>query len=365
MKSSSGEYYEKLDHVRALAAFMVFCWHFTHATARIHPLTYVPAFPPLSLLEEGHSGVALFMTLSGYLFAKLTDGWNVSVPRFLWNRFWRLAPLLAVTLPLTFLARVIAGEPPAGAALNFFAGLVLPRWPNGAWSIAVELQFYLLMPLLLPAICRRPHTAFVLVALALSIRTVLYGLTGEIQFTSYYSIVGRLDQFVLGIYCYILFRGSCRRGLVGLAAAAMFLLVLHAFNQRGGFYGTQTSGLWIVWTTLEGVFYGTIIAAYDNSRIVIARPLSAALSHIGRWSYSIYLWHFFLYVPLFIVLDRYVIEIVSYRDALLASVIAFGAMVAIGCLSYRTIEEPFFAKRRPYRLSPLTNGRSIPASVVG
>ena len=31
MRSSSGAHYIALDHVRALAAFMVFAWHFTHA----------------------------------------------------------------------------------------------------------------------------------------------------------------------------------------------------------------------------------------------------------------------------------------------------------------------------------------------
>ena len=45
MKSSSGEYYVGLDHVRGLAAFMVFSWHFSHVNnnhlgeASIFPLS--------------------------------------------------------------------------------------------------------------------------------------------------------------------------------------------------------------------------------------------------------------------------------------------------------------------------------------
>ena len=101
MKSSSGEHYIALDHVRAFAAFQVFTWHFLHGMYFFQgiegtpiPYAYVPTLFPLSLLTQGHTGVALFMTLSGYLFAKLLDGKQVSYPAFFWNRALRLFPLL-------------------------------------------------------------------------------------------------------------------------------------------------------------------------------------------------------------------------------------------------------------------------------
>ena len=75
MKSSTGMYFVGLDHIRALAAYIVFSWHFVH----VHDghLGDSPSIFPLSLLTEGHTGVALFMTLSGYLFTKLLDGKNI------------------------------------------------------------------------------------------------------------------------------------------------------------------------------------------------------------------------------------------------------------------------------------------------
>lgn len=84
MRSSSGEHYIALDHIRALAAFIVFTWHFIHATDG-YPVSfeYVPALPPFSILDEGHTGVALFMTLSGYLFAKLFDGKSIDYWAFI------------------------------------------------------------------------------------------------------------------------------------------------------------------------------------------------------------------------------------------------------------------------------------------
>ncbi len=71
MRSTEGVYYSRLDHVRALAAYLVFVWHLLHMTPNF-PVPYASAPPfPFALFDEGHTGVALFMTLSGYLFAKL------------------------------------------------------------------------------------------------------------------------------------------------------------------------------------------------------------------------------------------------------------------------------------------------------
>lgn len=95
MRSSSGSYYPCLDHVRALAAFLVFYWHCVHIGVDTKVL---PAFPSFSVLEEGWTGVALFMTLSGYLFARIIGDSSIHYLPFLWNRLVRLGPLLAVVI---------------------------------------------------------------------------------------------------------------------------------------------------------------------------------------------------------------------------------------------------------------------------
>src|SRR5258706_9600151 len=102
MRSSTGQHWVALDHVRALAAFMVFTWHFLHYTVG-YPVKFgaQPSIFPLALLDEGHTGVSLFMTLSGYLFAKILDGKAVHYAPFFWNRLLRLAPLLLVVVAIT------------------------------------------------------------------------------------------------------------------------------------------------------------------------------------------------------------------------------------------------------------------------
>ena len=146
MRSSEGLYFSRLDHVRAFAAFLVFNWHFGHLTDPFPLPVTQPAPFPLSIFHEGHTGVALFMTLSGYLFAKIIGERQISIPSFLYNRALRLAPLLLASFLLAWIlgSYGIGTKPKA-----LFRGLIYPTWPGGAWSITVELHFYLIFPLLL------------------------------------------------------------------------------------------------------------------------------------------------------------------------------------------------------------------------
>jgi peptidoglycan/LPS O-acetylase OafA/YrhL len=90
MRSSSGVHCIALDHVRAFAVLMVFAWHFTHGTNGYPvPFHYVPSLFPFALFDEGHTSVALFMTLSGYLFALLLAGKSIRYKTFLKNRTLR------------------------------------------------------------------------------------------------------------------------------------------------------------------------------------------------------------------------------------------------------------------------------------
>ena len=67
MRATSGAHYIALDHVRALAAFIVIAWHFIHgASGYPVPFEGAPRIIPLAIFDEGHTGVALFMCLSGF-----------------------------------------------------------------------------------------------------------------------------------------------------------------------------------------------------------------------------------------------------------------------------------------------------------
>jgi peptidoglycan/LPS O-acetylase OafA/YrhL len=346
MRSSTGQHYVGLDHVRALAAFMVVTWHFSHKFTGV-PVPFNQA-PLLGFLDEGHAGVALFMTLSGYLFAKLIDGRPIRFGAFLWNRALRLLPLLVIVMFLVGL-RDYRSNP--GEFADILArGLVFPSLPNGGWSLTAEMHFYLLLPMLLWAAARWDKAPLALVAGALSVRVGLFALGHNVQDAAYWTIVGRLDQFALGIF-FFYHRAPISGRIAGLALVAAFAFYAW-FDAAGGFYNMAVDWPWLLIPTFEGAAFGTMIAWYDGHPF---RPNSLVMRFVqkaGEYSYSIYLLHFFAVFGIATLVDLYVVPLTSLYVALPFAALFFVAMVGIGHLSYVFIEAPPLKYRRKYLRLP-------------
>ena len=360
MKSTSGAHYVALDHVRAVAALMVFSWHFTHGlTGYPSPFEGSPLWGPLVLFDEGHVGVALFMCLSGYLFAKLLDGKRVNFGYFFWNRVLRLFPLLIVMILIHALIRVVeSGDIRAGYwfLLRLPRGFIFPIWPNGAWSIAVELHFYLVLPLLLFLKRQNLKWLGLILLLAVAFRAYVYFLSGEVQSLAYWTIVGRIDQFVLGIVAFSLRQYFTKRHAVVGLIAVVFLSVYYLFDLAGGFYlldgYPSKSAIWIVLPLIEGIAFASMIAWYETSFAHHAGTVSNAISKIGEYSYSIYLLHVFVVFRAADLIHKNLIDISNFYVALLISFLMFAAMIPVGFLSMKFIEAPFLKLRRPYYVKP-------------
>lgn len=349
MKSSTGQYYIGLDHLRALAAFMVFAWHFIHTAI---PYTYTPAVFPLSLFNEGHTGVALFMTLSGYLFAKLLDGKRIRYGAFLWNRFLRLAPLLLFVLALNGIKYYYKGASPLLICQHYLTGLIMPILPNGGWSITVEFHFYLLLPLLLYLSRTSKYSLSLVVCCAILIRLIIFQEKGGIQELAYWTIIGRIDQFLLGMIAFQMRSRISGHHLLALGGLTAFSLFYWYFDRSGGFYNSPSypsnRSIWVYFPTLEGLIYGLLIAWYDNSFSHSQNRISRFAALIGTYSYSIYLLHFFFTGIFFRFLHRHVMPITGFYEALCFSLVGFLLMVPIGYLSFRLIESPFLKLRTRY-----------------
>ncbi len=352
MRSSTGVHYLALDHLRALAAFMVFTWHFTHA-GHGYPIPFegAPHLFPLALLDEGHAGVALFMALSGYLFAKLLDGTSIRYGWFLYNRLLRLLPILIVAM-LLYVALIYWQNGDLKAVWrDIRRGWLYPTLPNGGWSITVELHFYLVLPLLLLIDRHRPWLLFGLIAVFVCVRFYLHTRLGEIQTLSYWTIVGRIDQFTFGIIAYR-YRHYFSRGWLALLAAIAFSAFYWWFDARGGFYQMPSypspSRLWIVLPSIEGVIFGVLIAWYDARLIDGRSVMSRFIGQLGAYSYSIYLLHFFVVFHAAQFIDQEVMPLNNFYVACIWSLLVFCLMIVPGYLSFRFIEGPFLRLRRRY-----------------
>ncbi|MBZ9656071.1 acyltransferase family protein [Phyllobacterium lublinensis] len=353
MSSSLPARHIGLDHIRALAALMVFSWHFTHyATGYPVPFEGAPSIFFLSVFDEGHTGVALFMTLSGYLFAKILAGQQINYGAFLLRRFLRLMPLLLVMLLLVGVQQYLAGNSVMDYGRSLPIGLITPTLPNGGWSLTVEFHFYLILPLLL-LLCRKsPFLLLAVLLAAVVFRVYLYGRNGTIFWPAYWTIVGRIDQFLLGILAYHYRKKFIGRHVLAGAAIAGFCLFYWYFDRIGGFYRIDgypsPTPLWIIIPTIEGAFFGLLIAYYDYSFDHSAGLFSRFIARIGEYSYSMYLLHFFVVFAMADYVHRHIMDISYFYTGQVWAVICFLLLVPFTYLSYVWFERPFMRIRVPY-----------------
>lgn len=261
----------------------------------------------------GWIGVDLFFVLSGFLIAGLlfrehqAHG-TIGVRRFLVRRGFKIYPAFYVFLAFTLLfSGAGPGRVEPGAVLaevlfvQNYAGRVLPH----SWSLAVEEHFYLLLPLLLLVLSRRgrgtPDPFRPLVGLfCVTAAAVLAGrviTAWQLPFsagTHVFATHLRIDSLLFGV---VLSYAHHYHGPRMLAAArrrrrfllpAGLLLVLpslwvpleHRFMHTAGF-------------SLLYVGFGLVLLAglYADAP---PGPAANLLATIGRYSYSIYLWHIFM-----------------------------------------------------------------------
>ncbi len=200
-----------LDLLRALAIVLVVLYH-----AGLFGFVL-----PYDLQRFGWIGVDLFFVLSGYLIAgqllaMLARGKSPNVGRFYWRRALRILPAFLVIVAIcVFLPslREYPVMPPVWKFLTFTQNLGLRGGTtfSHAWSLCIESQFYLLLPLLLLALVRlrRGHVAVPCAVVLCGI--VVRGLIAHANANSpapsfavwqkfiYYPTYARLDPLTMGV----------------------------------------------------------------------------------------------------------------------------------------------------------------------
>lgn len=379
MKSTNFGYIPALDHLRGFAAVLVLFFHGSHFIS--HKLTYGMPYDPANwtvtgnpfsaLIIEGHTAVSLFFLLSGFVFTVGSLQKKLNYRGFYRNRLLRTYPLFLffLILGIAFNAENF-GVIPALQSVFFMANSDT-AFNGGAftfvfWSIAVEWHFYLLFPLLLLAVQRWGWQALLaLVVLFLLLRTGAYFAGADMRDLSYYTIVGRIDQFLLGMLAGIYYRSyfvaGKRLDYVAIAGAGLVLLLLFGFNRLGG--GALNNYLWIFWPTLEAAAWGVFLLGYLSIARHFHRLVGKALVAVGTISYSIYMGHY-------LVLDYFLRHdwdsLLSLSDPLGTAVLntlvlILPPVLLLATLTYLCVERPFLLRRRKYMRAaePVAQGPEI------
>jgi len=345
-----------LDGVRAVAALSVVTFHLNLKTLELHLWNASAAPLPSALMLAGSSGVTLFFVLSGLLLflpyarSLLAEQTWPGAGVFYLRRALRIIPAYYVALALLVLiSQPQYLQPERRGQLALFALFLNDstsqtyRQLNGPfWTLAVEWQFYLLLPwiaLALHAVARRVAARrrrlwvssgglVALMAWGVASRycgawllahpaaTVLIprGVLNTVLFVVYGQSGKYLEDFAVGMLIGLLsvyvgqherrvaLSARLRRLSRWLLTAGVLLLVLMAaqlytlsFSEARGAWPLLAPGFRGLWWLNELGFalaYGACVCAVLwGGRALLAVFAWAPLRRIGDLSYSLYIWH--------------------------------------------------------------------------
>lgn len=345
-----------LDTLRALAIVLVLMNHYN---------IFVSQSPTFGVIGNmGWAGVDLFFVLSGYLIgnqllAPAARGESLDLKTFFARRLFRTLPnyyaVLAVYLMLP--DSPIAGKSmaPAWRFLTFTQnfGLNYGETFTHSWSLCIEEQFYLVLPLAILGFMGSRSSPrllwcalFAAIGIGMAARGVAF-MDGKDAFAAsvYYSSLCRFDELLPGVAIAMLrnfhpiaFAHILRYGNTLLAAGlVMVVTVLYGVrNEMPSAFTASTFGFSLVACNCALLTCSALSPGSLLNRLRIPGAASLAL-----WSYAVYLVHKPVFMALRPELERWDVD----RGALLTIIAIMGIGVLGGWILYRLVETPFMQLR--------------------
>lgn len=336
-----------LDGLRAVAVLLVVAFH--------NGFTW---------MRGGFLGVSVFFTLSGYLITSLlisehrhTGG--VSLRSFWARRFRRLLPASLLAIALAIAYGLFAADPTQRADLagDVVASLAyVANWwflaseqtyaalfsaPSPLlhfWSLAIEEQFYLLLPLAAAAAIGRLRRFTIGVVVVLAATLAIPFVTSASDNWLYYATPARLPELLTGVLLAVVLARGDRRNRLTTTNSVILPTVIG--------FGALGATVWLAATSTiaSGWLYRGGFAAFSlmSVALIISAHSPASLStrllslspmqYLGRISYGVYLYHW----PIFLWLDPARTTLEGWP--------LFGLRMAVTLLladlSYRYVEMP-------------------------
>jgi peptidoglycan/LPS O-acetylase OafA/YrhL len=367
--TSSGLYIPELDGLRCVAIMSVYLYHLAGDVLRHTP----PEIPHSTsflfrLTQQLNVGVPLFFVISGMIlglpFARqwIQDGPRVSLGRYLLRRVTRLEPPYVVALLLFFTLKVLAHRdqmghllPHLGASILYLHNLIygVPSPINFvAWSLEIEVQFYLMAPALaLVFALRHKWVRRPVIALAVVGMTLLARRLGPL---AHLTLAGNIQYFLAGFLLAEVFLDAAPTAhrdrlwdiasLVGWPLMAVMLVNFPAAAD-------------VALPILIPLLY--LAALYGPSSSAAFASLWATA--IGGMCYTIYLLHNYILTAAGMVTEGITLG-GSFELRLFVQLLLVSPIVLAVCVSfYRLIEQPCMRPDWTQRLKRIFRPRFVSA----
>lgn len=281
LQTSTVDRLRVLDGLRGLAILMVVWYHLWLVSG----YTFPPFGFAQSFVQSGFLGVDLFFFLSGfcvalpYARARARGGPMPLLAEFVRKRARKIVPsyLLALGIfavvfhdrfggPGAFLAHLVAHA----TFVHVFFPATFGSFSGPLWTLAVEVQFYVLFAGLAPLVARRPFAAYVaFVAVATAYRAAIAAFGVDDDFGWINQLPAVLDVFGAGMFGAFLYAGWPGKPLAfggpvaaTFAAAGALLTILAAFvvvSSLGAHGGDAAVHRWI--NAWRGAFGPVLLVA--------------------------------------------------------------------------------------------------------
>jgi peptidoglycan/LPS O-acetylase OafA/YrhL len=368
-----------LDGLRGIAILLVLLRHAIFGVTSVQGIEAHSRFASFVIAcgQLSWSGVDLFFVLSGFLIGGILLDVRSS-PRyfqtFYIRRAYRILPLYFLVIGLSLFPHLLVQFSAAHAAHT--TPLPLPWWsyatftqnfwmaclgvfgPSGmgiTWSLAIEEQFYLSIPLLIRNVRPRNLVIVLLMVIACApwLRVLLHSSMTYPGLASYVLMPTRADSLCLGVLAALLMRNevfwnwlqSNRRTL--WSVTGVFFLGVAYMTWQGfdalSFAMTTWGFSWLA------TFYTCILLiAVSSSRGPVSRILqNPSLMRLGTLAYCSYLVHVAIMNALRHPLKAHFPEF-PVAAWLVGGILGIGLTLAVAALSYKYFEKPLLKRGHRY-----------------
>lgn len=356
----------ELDGVRGLAILLVLVWHY--GANEVTVATGLWQERALATLRLTWSGVDLFFVLSGFLIGGiLCDAKNSGsyYRTFYARRIHRIFPLYFTWLAFFAVGLCFVGRGSASPlralfnphlpwwsyALflqNFFMSLSKgwgAQWLAITWSLAVEEQFYLLLPLLVRNLSYRGIAILAVASIvgAPVFRTVLW-LSGNVYFGPYTLLPSRTDALGFGVLIAL----ACRNKVAWEWLASRRRHLYWAFLLLGCgvcFLLRYQRYLYTAGLTWIAAFYALLLllAVVNPGRLESSFFRSQVLMKLGTVAYAVYIFHQGINGLLhFFILGKK--PGIYDWPSLFVTVLSLTTVISLAAISWRLMEKPLIRR---------------------
>ncbi|WP_103905555.1 acyltransferase family protein [Sphingobacterium lactis] len=330
---------EDIQGLRAIAVILVFLFHLNS-----------------NYLSGGFIGVDIFFVISGYLITtNIIRKKEINEFKFIdfyLGRIKRLIPVYIIFLLIIAIAGAIIWLPADIYLLrrnlfhasifnsnnylmtldNYFGAASSENPLLHTWTLSIEMQFYFILPLLLILVKNKYHTLLLggltLLLFAYSIYNTYYI---DNSSKMYFSLPARMPELLLGCLLstsgakHFEFKNKIIQNFLAILSVLVIILCAIFYNEQFPF-----PGIWVIIPLLAVCILLKTVNSSINTKILSNK----ILVHIGKLSYSIYLWHWAIMAFIRYYYSNYEFSIIQMLMIILVTYI-------LSYLSFTFIEDKF------------------------